>query len=154
MNLLELLKQWLSFRYDTVTRRLQFRLDKVLSRLHVLDGLMIAYLDIDEVIAIIRYEGDPKAELMKRFGLSDDQAEAILNLKLRHLAKIEEMEIRREQSELEDERDYLQKTLGSKQRMKTLIKNEIREKDDFSSQFADKKFLSEEIKGICPISHM
>ena len=124
-NLRELLAEWLQFRTETVTRRLQYRLDKVLARLHILDGLLIAFLNIDEVIAIIRYEDDPKAELMRRFQLSDEQAEAILNLKLRHLAKLEEMKIRAEQQELAEERDYLQKTLGSKQRMKTLIRKEL-----------------------------
>ncbi len=120
-----LLVEWLEFRFETVRRRLQFRLDKVLARLHILDGLLIAYLNIDEVIAIIRYEDDPKAELMKRFSLDDEQAEAILNLKLRHLARIEEMEIRAEQQELAAERDRLEKILGSKARMKTLIRKEI-----------------------------
>ena len=124
-NLRELLKEWLEFRIETVRRRLQFRLDKVLSRLHILDGLLIAYLNIDEVIAIIRYEDNPKQELMKRFQLSDRQAEAILDLKLRHLAKLEEMKIRGEQDELAKERDELEKTLGSERRMKTLVKKEI-----------------------------
>ncbi len=89
-----------------MTRRLQYRLDQVLDRLHLLEGLMIAYLNIDEVIAIIRYEDDPKAELMRRFALSERQAEAILNLRLRHLAKLEEFKIRGEQDELEQERDW------------------------------------------------
>ena len=124
-GLLVLLREWLRFRTDTVTRRLQYRLDKILSRLHILDGLLVAFLNIDEVIAIIRHEDDPKAELMLRFSLSDTQAEAILNLKLRHLAKLEEMNIRAEQKELAEERDTLQKILGSKQRMKTLIRKEI-----------------------------
>jgi topoisomerase-4 subunit A len=86
---------------------------------------MIAYLNIDEVIAIIRYEDDPKAELMRRFGLTDEQAEAVLNLKLRHLAKLEEIKIRAEQEELSQEKDWLQKTLNSKQRLKTLVRKEI-----------------------------
>ena len=89
-GLLEILNEWLDFRRTTVTRRLQYRLDKVLSRLHILEGLMIAFLNIDEVIEIIRHEDDPKAELMARFNLSDEQADAILNLRLRHLAKLEE----------------------------------------------------------------
>ena len=100
-DLRAILSEWLVFRKDTVTRRLQFRLDKVLARLHILEGLMIAFLNIDEVIEIIRFHDEPKAELMRRFSLSDKQAEAILELKLRHLAKLEEMKIRGEQEELE-----------------------------------------------------
>ena len=126
-DLRTLLTEWLQFRTETVRRRLQFRLDKVLARLHILDGLLIAYLNIDEVIAIIRYEDEPKTELMQRFKLTDIQAEAILELKLRHLAKLEEMKIKGEQDELSKERDNLEKTLGSKQRMKTLIRNELME---------------------------
>ena len=124
-DLLSLLQEWLSFRTETVRRRLQYRLDQVLERLHILEGLLIAYLNIDEVIAIIRYEDDPKAELMRRFGLSGQQAEAILNLRLRHLAKLEEMKIRGEQEELAAERNSLEKTLGSNQRLRTLIRKEI-----------------------------
>ncbi len=119
------LTEWLQFRTETVRRRLQFRLDKVLKRLHILDGLLIAYLNIDEVIHIIRTEDKPKPVLMKRFKLSDEQAEAILDLKLRHLAKLEEMKIRGEQEELAEERDNLEKILGSAQRLKTLVKKEI-----------------------------
>lgn len=126
-NLRVMLKEWLEFRHETVRRRLQHRLDKVMDRLHILDGLLIAYLNIDEVIHIIRTEDKPKLKLMERFDLSDRQAEAILELKLRHLAKLEEMKIKGEQAELEDEADWLQLTLGSKQRMKTLIKKEIEE---------------------------
>ncbi|MEJ2393328.1 MAG: DNA topoisomerase IV subunit A [Candidatus Thiodiazotropha sp.] len=124
-DLRTLLKEWLEFRTETVRRRLQYRLDQVNDRLHILDGLMIAYLNIDEVIAIIRYEEDPKSELIKRFSLSETQAEAILNLRLRHLAKLEEMKIRGEQTELEQERKGLEKILGSKQRLRTLIRKEI-----------------------------
>jgi topoisomerase-4 subunit A len=124
-DLLTLLTEWLSFRTETVRRRLQYRLDQVLQRLHILEGLMIAYLNIDEVIAIIRHEDEPKTELMRRFDLSDRQAEAILNLRLRHLAKLEEIKIRGEQEELEEERKWLEKTLGSKQRLRTLIRKEI-----------------------------
>ncbi len=126
-NLVELLKEWLTFRRDTVKRRLGHRLQIVLDRLHILDGLLIAFLNIDEVIAIIRSEDKPKPKLMKRFDLSDVQAEAILNLRLRNLAKLEEMKIRGEQDELSAERDWLQKTLGSAARLKTLIKKEILE---------------------------
>jgi topoisomerase-4 subunit A len=135
-NLQQMLKEWLQYRTETVTRRLQHRLDKVLARLHILDGLLIAYLNIDEVIRIIRTEDKPKPVLMKRFKLSDEQAEAILELKLRHLAKLEEMKIKGEQEELSEERDMLEKTLGSKARMKTLIKKEL--KAD-AEEFGDKR---------------
>ena len=120
-----LLMEWLTFREDTVRRRLQYRLDKVLKRLHILEGLLIAYLNIDEVIAIIRNEDKPKPVLMERFGISDTQAEAILELKLRHLAKLEEMKIRGEQEELEAERQKLEQILGSTRRLRTLIRKEI-----------------------------
>ena len=126
-GLLEILNEWLSFRRTTVTRRLQYRLDKVLSRLHILEGLMIAFLNIDEVIKIIRHEDDPKAELMARFNLSDEQADAILNLRLRHLAKLEENQLKAEQDELEKERLNLEAILGSERRLNTLIKKEIQE---------------------------
>ena len=123
--LLAILQEWLQFRQQTVTRRLQYRLDKVLARLHILEGLLIAYLNIDEVIAIIRYEDEPKAELMARFGLTDTQAEAILELKLRHLAKLEEVKLTAEQNELAEERAQLELLLGSDRRLKTLIRKEI-----------------------------
>ena len=126
-GLLEILNEWLAFRRTTVTRRLQYRLDKVLSRLHILEGLMIAFLNIDEVIEIIRHEDDPKAELMVRFKLSDEQADAILNLRLRHLAKLEENQLKAEQDELEKERLNLEAILGSERRLNTLIKKEIQE---------------------------
>ncbi len=126
-NLVELLKEWLSFRKTTVTNRLQHRLQIVNDRLHILDGLLVAYLSIDEVIAIIRKEDEPKPVLMKRFKLSENQAEAILNLRLRYLAKLEEMKIRGEQDELNEERKSLDKILGSAARLKTLIKKEILE---------------------------
>ena len=126
-GLLEILNEWLTFRRITVTRRLQYRLDKVLSRLHILEGLMIAFLNIDEVIEIIRHEDDPKAELMTRFNLSDEQANAILNLRLRHLAKLEENQLKAEQDELEKERLNLEAILGSERRLNTLIKKEIQE---------------------------
>ena len=126
-GLLEILNEWLMFRRTTVTRRLQYRLDKVLSRLHILEGLMIAFLNIDEVIEIIRHEDDPKAELMARFNLSDEQADAILNLRLRHLAKLEENQLKAEQDELEKERLNLEAILGSERRLNTLIKKEIQE---------------------------
>lgn len=124
-SILTVLKEWLQFRQHTVTRRLQHRLDKILARLHILEGLLIAYLNIDEVIAIIRHEDEPKQELMSRFGLTDTQAEAILELKLRHLAKLEEFKLKGEQDELEKERQQLELLLGSDRRMKTLIRKEI-----------------------------
>ncbi len=124
-NLVELLREWLAFRKQTVKRRLGHRLQIVNDRLHILDGLLIAYLNIDEVIAIIRTEDEPKPVLMRRFKLADVQAEAILNLRLRNLAKLEEMKIRGEQDELNAEREVLEKTLKSAARLKTLIKREI-----------------------------
>ena len=126
-NLVEMLKEWLTFRRETVKNRLGYRLQIVNDRLHILDGLLVAYLNIDEVIAIIREEDEPKPVLMKRFKLSDIQAEAILNLRLRNLAKLEEFKIRGEQDELQEERDLLDKTLNSAARLKTLIKKEILE---------------------------
>jgi topoisomerase-4 subunit A len=125
MNLREILEEWLRFRFDTVRRRLEHRLGKVRDRLHLLDGLLIAYLNIDEVIRIIRTEDEPKPVLMARFGLSDVQADYVLDTKLRQLARLEEMKIRAEQHELADERDRLEKLLGSRQRMRTLIRREI-----------------------------
>ncbi len=124
-DLRTILKEWLEYRTETVRKRLQFRLDKVLAQIHVLEGLMIAYLNIDEVIQIIREEENPKAELMKRFKLSDIQADAILDLKLRKLAKLEEIKIKGELDELKDERKQLETTLGSEQRLKTLVKKEL-----------------------------
>lgn len=131
-----MLSEWIRWRSETVRRRLQFRLDKVLSRLHILEGLMTAFLNIDEIIEIIRNEDKPKLVLMERFGLSEIQAEAILDLKLRHLAKLEEEKIRGEQSELEDERQKLELILGSERRLKTLIKKEIRAD---AEQFGDNR---------------
>lgn len=124
-GLLPLLQEWLTFRLATLRRRLQYRLDKVLARLHILDGLLVAFLNIDEVIAIIRYEEQPKAVLMKRFQLTAEQAEAILELKLRHLAKLEEMKIRGEQAELAKERDQLQNWLSSEKELKGLLRSEL-----------------------------
>ncbi len=127
-----ILKEWLEYRTTTVRRRLDCRLEKVQCRLHILDALLIAFLNIDEVIAIIRKEDKPKPVLMKHFKLTDVQAEAILDLKLRHLAKLEEMRIKGEQKELADERGILEKILGSKQRLKTLIKKELKaDRDKF-----------------------
>ncbi len=124
-NLKEILFEWLTFRQETVRRRLSYRLEKVITRLHVLDGFLIAFLNLDEVIRIIRYEDEPKRVLMAKFGLSDTQTEAILDLKLRHLAKLEENKIRSEQKELAEERIHLEKTLGSDQRLKTVLKKEL-----------------------------
>ncbi len=124
-NLKEILTEWLSFRIATVRSRLEHRLEKVKSRLHLLDGFLIAFLNLDEVIAIIRKEDKPKPLLMKKFTLSDSQAEAILDLKLRHLAKLEEFKIQSEQKELAEERDKLEMTLSSEQRLKTLVKKEL-----------------------------
>ncbi|MGH8497579.1 MAG: DNA topoisomerase IV subunit A, partial [Methylococcales bacterium] len=126
-GLVEILTEWLVFRVETVRRRLQFRLDKVLERLHILEGYSIAYLNIDEAIAIIRTEDEPKAVLMQRFALSDRQAEAILELKLRHLARLEEIKIKSEQSELFEERAQLEKTLSAKRALKKLVQKELAE---------------------------
>ena len=124
-NLHTILTEWLSFRRATVTRRLNYRLDKILDRLHIIEGLIIAFLNINEVIEIIRNEDEPKAILMARFGLSEIQTDAILNLRLRNLAKLEETTLKAEQNELEKERDELQVLLGSERRLNTLIKKEI-----------------------------
>ena len=125
-SLITVLKEWLTFRKATVKRRLEYRLERVERRMHILEGYLVAYLNIDEVIRIIREEDEPKAVLMKTFKISDIQAEAILDLKLRNLAKLEEMKIRGEQDELAEERDSLKKTLGSDARLKTLIKRELK----------------------------
>ncbi len=125
-DIASLLKEWVEFRISTVRRRLQFRLDKILDRMHILDGLLTAYLNIDEVIKIIRKEDKPKLALMQSFKLSERQAEAILELKLRQLAKLEEIKIKAEQKELADERKTLEQLLGSATRLKTFLKNEIK----------------------------
>ena len=125
MGLRDLLTEWLSFRTRTVTRRLEFRLGRVNARLHVLEGLLIAFLNLDEVIRIVRREDEPKPVLIKRFKLSDEQAEAILETKLRHLAKLEELKIRAEQAELAAERDDIQKTLKSPARLRKLVREEL-----------------------------
>ncbi|MCW8347970.1 DNA topoisomerase IV subunit A [Vibrio sp. ZSDZ65] len=124
-GLVTILSEWIAYRRETVRKRLQYRLDKILARLHILEGLLIAYLNLDEVIEIIRTEDEPKAVLMARFGITDIQADAILDTKLRHLAKLEEMKIRGEQDELEKERQKLESLLGSERRMNTLLKKEI-----------------------------
>lgn len=124
-GLVDLLSEWLTYRLTTVRRRLSHRLEKVLDRIHVLEGLLTAYLNIDEVIAIIRQHDEPKQELMERFSLTDRQAEAILEMKLRHLAKLEEIKIKGELEELQQERDYLQSVLGDENKLKTLVCEEI-----------------------------
>ncbi|WP_354625502.1 DNA topoisomerase IV subunit A [Psychromonas sp. MME2] len=124
-GLLTILTEWLEYRFITVRRRLQFRLDKILARLHILEGLLIAYLNIDEVIEIIRTYDDAKAELMSRFALSEIQAHAILEIKLRQLAKLEEIQIRGEMDELSAERNKLEQLLSSDRRLKTLVKKEL-----------------------------
>jgi topoisomerase IV subunit A len=126
MSLREVLGEWLEFRSRTVTRRLSYRLEKVARRLHILDGLLIAFLNLDEVIRIIRREDEPKPVLMKRFKLTEEQTEEILNTRLRHLAKLEEMKIREEQKSLAAEREELEALLKSKARLRKLIASEIR----------------------------
>lgn len=124
-SLLTILTEWLEYRRSTIIRRLNYRLDKVLKRLHILDGLLVAFLNIDEVIDIIRHHDEPKLELIQRFSISETQAEAILELKLRQLAKLEEIKIKAEQDELAKERDQLQTLLSSNRRLNTLIRKEI-----------------------------
>ena len=124
-NLLGILKEWLACRQTVVTRRIQFRLGKIIERLHVLDGLLIAYVNLDEVIRIIREEDAPKAALMQRFELSDTQANAILDLRLRQLARLEENKLLEERAALDAERIDLEKTLNSNARMKRLIRDEL-----------------------------
>ncbi|MGZ5443251.1 MAG: DNA topoisomerase IV subunit A [Thermoanaerobaculia bacterium] len=134
-NLRDLLSEWLEFRIETVRRRLQHRYDHVNARLHLLDGLMIAYLNVDEVIRIIRTEDDPKAKLMQRFTLSEAQTEYILELRLRYLNKLEEMEIRGEQKKLQEERSELEKVLGSKARLRKQVRDELlRDAEEFGDK--------------------
>ena len=125
MGLRDILSQWLEFRIGTVRRRLEWRLDRVTRRLHILDGLLIAYLNLDEVIRIIRSEDEPKPVLMKRFQLSEEQADAILDTKLRHLAKLEEMKIRGEQAELAKEKADLESILGNEKKLRKLVATEL-----------------------------
>ena len=135
-SLADIISEWLEFRKNIVTARLTSRLEKVKERLHILDGLLIAYLNIDDIIHIIRTEDEPKAKLIKKFKLSELQADAILEIKLRQLAKLEEIKIRSEQGELSKEADEIEKILGSRDRLKTLIKNEL--KSD-ATQYGDKR---------------
>ncbi len=125
MSLRQLLTRWLEFRVGTVKRRLEYRLEKVNRRLHLLEGLLIVYLNLDEVIRIIRREDEPKPKLMARFKLSEEQAEMILDTRLRHLAKLEEMKIREEQKELADEKEGLEALLKSKAKLHKLVRDEI-----------------------------
>ncbi len=124
-NLRDVLSEWLKFRIETVRRRLQFRLDRVVLRLHILDGLLIAFLNIDDVIRVIRRQDDPKPVLMERFELTEEQAEAILDLKLRHLAKLEEIKIKAERKDLRHERDLLYATLKSDARLRRKVRDEL-----------------------------
>lgn len=126
-DLRHILTEWLVFRRQTVTRRLQWRLDKVEKRLHLLDGLLVAFLNLDEVIRIIRSDDEPKPALIRRFALSDVQADYILDTKLRQLARLEEMKIRGEQAELEKEREVLLGLLGSDKKLTNLIRKELKE---------------------------
>jgi len=126
-NLVTILQEWLTYRKQTVTRRLEHRLQRINDRLHILAGLLIAYLNIDEVIEIIRTVDDAKSELMKRFDLSDIQAHAILEIKLRHLAKLEEIKIKGEQDELEKERDHIKRILKDETKLHALIREELEE---------------------------
>jgi topoisomerase IV subunit A len=124
-GLLSILNEWLQFREMTIKRRLQYRLDLINARLHILEGLIIAYLNLDEIIQLIRSEDEPKPVLMRRFKLSELQADAILDTKLKHLARLEEMQIRREQTALNKEREDIEKTLGSNAKLKKLIRQEL-----------------------------
>lgn len=125
MDLRTILGAWLTFRRHTVQRRLRHRLDKVERRLHVLEGLLIVYLDLDEVIRIIRFEDEPRERLIERFGLSEIQADAILDTKLRHLARLEEMKLRGEQDQLLEEQAELQGLLGSEKKLTALMRREL-----------------------------
>jgi len=124
-SLRTILKEWVNFRLITVRRRLQYRLDKVDARLHLLDGLLIAFLNLDEVIHIVRTEDKPREKLMKRFGLTEVQSDYILDTRLRQLARLEEMKIKTEQEELEEEKKDLEQVLGSAVRLKTKVKKEL-----------------------------
>ena len=126
-SLVDLLKEWVIFRKDTVKRKLEHRLDQVNDRLHILEGLLTIFVDLDKVIKIIRNSDEPKKELIKAFKLSEIQANAILEIRLRQLAKLEQLKIENERNELVDEQDDIEKILKSKSRLKTLIKNELNE---------------------------
>ena len=131
----DLLSDWIAFRKTTVTRKLEHRLDQVDDRLHILEGLLIVYLDLDKVIKIIRQSDDPKKELTKKFKISDIQANAILEIKLRQLAKLEQIKLEEERDALKKEKKELEKVLNSKTRLKTFIKNELKEiKENFGDE--------------------
>ncbi|SMC60467.1 DNA topoisomerase IV subunit A [Desulfocicer vacuolatum DSM 3385] len=159
--MLTFLHEWLKFRRDTVTKRITHRLDQVLDRLHILEGLLIAFLNIDEVIEIIRTRDDAENALMQRFNLSNRQAKSILEIKLRHLARLEEMKIKGEQEELDKERKSLEKILGSKKQLTNLIKKEIRQDikvhgDERRSPICERKeaeaFSEEEVIATEPVT--
>jgi len=160
-GLVAILKEWLQYRRETVRKRLQHRLDKILERLHLLDGLLIAFLNLDEVISIIRTEDKPREKLIKRFKLSEAQADYILDTRLRQLARLEEMKIRDEQKNLNEERDEIEKILGSEARLKTLIKKELKNAvdefgDDRRSPLVSREeavaYSEDDIKSIDPIT--
>ncbi|MBF0467899.1 MAG: DNA topoisomerase IV subunit A [Desulfamplus sp.] len=160
-NLLATLKEWIAFRVDTLTKRLEHRMFQVTERLHILDGLLTAFLNIDEVIEIIRNHDDPKSEMISRFGLSDLQADAILEIKLRHLAKLEEIKIRAEHDELDKERISIEKTLASESLLNALVKKEIRQDikthgDDRRSPIKERKeseaFSQEDVIAVEPVT--
>ncbi len=144
LGLLEILKQWLKYRRQTIVRRLENRLNKINERRHILAGLLVAYLNLDEVIRIIRESDEPKPVLMKKFNLTDTQAEAILQIRLRQLARLEEIRIKDEKRELEKEGAWIEKTLASNQRLKTLMKKELSE--DAQKYGDDRKTLIVERK--------
>ncbi len=135
-SLVDLLKEWVIFRKDTVKRKLEHRLDQVNDRLHILEGLLTIFIDLDKVIKIIRNSDEPKKELIKAFKLSEIQANAILEIRLRQLAKLEQLKIENERNELVDEQDDIEKILKSKSRLKTLIKNEL---DEIKELFGEER---------------
>lgn len=139
VGLMEILSEWIEFRFITVTKRTQHRLEKVLARLHILEGLLVAFLNIDEVIEIIRGEDEPKPVMMERFGITDIQATAILEIRLRQLAKLEEFKIRGEQSELEKEKDYLEGLLADTSKMRDVISEEL---DEDCESFGDERICN------------
>jgi topoisomerase-4 subunit A len=136
LGLVDLLRQWLEFRKQTVLKRLNFRLAKINERLHLLEGLLIVYLHLDEVIRIIRKSDDPQQELMRRFRLSEIQVEAILQIRLRQLARLEEIRLKAERSDLEAEKKEIEAVLASERKLKSLLKKEL--KSD-AEKFADSR---------------
>lgn len=151
-DLIRLLKEWLTYRTNTVRRRLEFRLNQVNERLHILEGLLTAHLNIDQVIKIIRTHDEPKPVLMKTFKLSDIQAEAILQLRLRHLARLEQIKIEGEQNDLAQEKNGLEKILNSSTRLKTLVKKELKAASrDYGDQRRTAIVVRKEAKAISKI---